>query len=66
MPNILDSMITHDLLVTYTIDIKGYAGGTDKVRITEGYTTVDQIPSMIGIRRGVSPRKVIISLIRQI
>ena len=59
------SGVTFDLIVTYEINVKGYKGGTDNVRITEGYTTVQDIPKMIAIRRGVSPKRVIISLIRQ-
>lgn len=62
---ITDTQVTYDLSVTYEIDVKGYKGGTDNVRITEGYTTVQDIPKMIAMRRGVSPSKVRISLIKQ-
>jgi hypothetical protein len=62
----MDGMITHTLAVTYEITRKGYKGGTDKVAITEGYTTVQDIPKMIAIRRSVRPTEVFIKLIREL
>lgn len=62
---VADTEVTYDLTVTYWIAVKGYKGGTDNVRITEGYTTVQDIPKMIAMRRGVSPNKIRISLIKQ-
>ncbi len=57
--------VTYDLKVTYLVTIAGWKGGTDNVRITEGYTTVHDIPKMIAIRRGVPAKKIRITLIRQ-
>lgn len=54
------------LLVTYEINREGWKGGTDRVKITEGYTTVQDLPKMLGIRRGVKPAEVEITLIRQV
>jgi hypothetical protein len=56
----------YDLSVTYEITVRGYKGGTDNVRITEGYTTVQDIPKMIAMRRKVSPARVKITLIREL
>jgi hypothetical protein len=58
--------ITYRLLVSYEITREGYAGGTDNVVITRGYTTVQDIPKMIGIRRGVTASEVVITLVTQL
>jgi hypothetical protein len=57
--------VTYDLEVTYRIRRYGYKGGKENFRITEGYTTVHDIPRMIATRRSVRTDQVIIELIRE-
>lgn len=56
----------HRLEVSYNVTRPGYVGATDRVAITEGYTTVQDIPKMIGIRRGVSADEIEITLIHEL